>query len=83
MVSVRARWSDFARSFQRQPRGSLRRKIIIWSFVPTAIILIAVAFINFQAYRLVTEDLVIERDRELPLRGIPADPIQHEEPALL
>lgn len=65
MVSVRARWSNLAGSIQGQPRGSLRRKIIVWSFVPTAIILIAVAFINFQAYRLVTEDLVIERDREL------------------
>jgi hypothetical protein len=65
VVSVRARWSSFAGSIQGQPLGSLRRKIIIWSFVPTAIILIAVAFIDFQAYRQATEDLVIERDREL------------------
>jgi nitrate/nitrite-specific signal transduction histidine kinase len=65
VVSARARWSSFAGSIQGQPKGSLRRKIIIWSFVPAAIILAAVAFINFQAYRLVTEDLVIERDREL------------------
>jgi two-component system nitrate/nitrite sensor histidine kinase NarX len=46
-------------------KRTLRTKIIVWSFVPTAIILIAVALINFQAYQRVTEDLVIERDREL------------------
>jgi signal transduction histidine kinase len=46
-------------------RGSLRNKIIAWSFVPTAIILIAVALVSLYAYRRVTENLVIERDREL------------------
>ena len=46
-------------------RDGLRRKIIAWSFVPTAIILLAVALITFTAYQQVTEDLVIERDREL------------------
>jgi signal transduction histidine kinase len=46
-------------------KRTLRTKIIVWSFVPTAIILVAVALINFQAYQRVTEDLVIERDREL------------------
>jgi nitrate/nitrite-specific signal transduction histidine kinase len=45
--------------------GSLRTKIIAWSFVPTAIILAAVAWVTFSAYRQVTEDLVIERDQEL------------------
>jgi PAS domain-containing protein len=45
--------------------GSLRTKIIAWSFVPTAIILGAVALVNFTAYRQVTEDLVIQRNREL------------------
>ena len=45
--------------------GSLRTKIIIWSFVPTALILLAVAWVTFTAYQQVTEDLVIERDREL------------------
>jgi len=44
---------------------SLRTKIIIWAFVPTAIILGAVALVTFNAYRSVTEELVIERDREL------------------
>ena len=45
--------------------GSLRIKIITWIFVPTAIILVAVALVNFSSYQNVTEDLVIERDRDL------------------
>ncbi|MHB0875250.1 MAG: cache domain-containing protein [Anaerolineae bacterium] len=46
-------------------RRSLRAKIITWSFVPTAIILFAVALVNFYAYQRVTQDLVIERDQQL------------------
>ena len=46
-------------------RRSLRTKIITWSFVPTALILLAVALVNFYAYQQVTEYLVIQRDREL------------------
>jgi len=46
-------------------RGSLRNKIMTWSFVPTAIILVAVALISLYAYQRVTENLVIERDRDL------------------
>ena len=45
--------------------GSLSTKIIAWAFVPTAMILVAVALVTFAAYRQVTEDLVIERDQEL------------------
>ncbi|MCC7352836.1 MAG: PAS domain S-box protein, partial [Anaerolineae bacterium] len=45
--------------------GSLRFKIIAWSFVPTAIILMAVALVAFYAYQRVTEDLVIERDQQV------------------
>ncbi|HBY96094.1 MAG TPA: hypothetical protein DEP84_19415 [Chloroflexi bacterium] len=45
--------------------GSLRTKIIAWSFVPTAIILVAVASVMLYAYQRVTEDLVLERDQEL------------------
>ncbi len=48
----------------RAPR-SLRFRIIAWSFVPTAIILLAVALVTFYAYQRVTEDLVIGRNREL------------------
>ncbi|MCL4535541.1 MAG: histidine kinase [Bacteroidetes bacterium] len=46
-------------------RIGLRTKIIAWSFVPTAIILVAVALVTFYAYQQVTEDLVIGRNREL------------------
>ncbi len=45
--------------------GSMRTKIIAWSFVPTMIILIAVAITIFYAYQDVTQDLVIERNQEL------------------
>jgi nitrate/nitrite-specific signal transduction histidine kinase len=45
--------------------SSLGTKIIVWFFVPTAIILIAVALVTFYAYQRVTEELVIERDQEL------------------
>lgn len=46
-------------------RHSLRHKVIAWSFVPTAIILGAVALLLLRSYQGVTETLVIERDREL------------------
>ena len=49
----------------RARRQSLRTRIIAWSFVPTAIILAIVAWITFNAFQRVTEDLVIERNREL------------------
>lgn len=45
--------------------GSLRSKIIAWSFVPTVIILVAVALITFVAYQQVTQTLAIERDQQL------------------
>ena len=44
---------------------SLRTKIIAWSFVPTAIILLAVALVTYYAYQQVTEELVFERDQDL------------------
>ncbi|HEX9029867.1 MAG TPA: cache domain-containing protein, partial [Anaerolineales bacterium] len=47
------------------PRRGLRSKIIAWSFIPTAIILLAVALATFYAYQRVTEDLVIQRDEDL------------------
>ncbi len=49
----------------RLSMGSLRTKIIAWSFVPTAIILAAVAVVTFFAYQQVSEELVIERDQDL------------------
>jgi signal transduction histidine kinase len=46
-------------------KGSLRNKIIAWSFVPTAIILVTVTLVSLYTYQRVTENLVIERDRDL------------------
>jgi len=43
----------------------LRNKIIGWSFVPTAIILLTVALATFFAYQQVTQELVIQRDQEV------------------
>lgn len=40
---------------------SLRAKIIAWSFVPAATILLAMALVAFYAYQQVTEKLTIER----------------------
>jgi len=42
--------------------GSLRTKIIAWSFVPTAIILSAVAWFTFYSYQRVLGDLAIKKD---------------------
>jgi nitrate/nitrite-specific signal transduction histidine kinase len=50
---------------QRVLKGNLRTKIIAWSFVPTVIILVTVALVTFTAYQRVTEELVIQRDREV------------------
>ncbi|HSH01863.1 MAG TPA: ATP-binding protein [Anaerolineae bacterium] len=44
---------------------SLRVRIIAWSFVPTACILLAVALLSFFAYQQVTEELVIARDLQV------------------
>jgi len=44
---------------------SLSTRIIAWSFVPTTIILVAVALGTFYAYQRVTEDLVVGRNREV------------------
>jgi nitrate/nitrite-specific signal transduction histidine kinase len=45
--------------------SSLRTRIIAWFFIPTAIILFAVALVMYFAYQQVTEELVLERDLEL------------------
>ena len=45
--------------------GSLRAKIIAWSFVPTAIILALVALVGFYAYQQVAENWTIESSREV------------------
>ena len=43
----------------------LRTKIIIWSFVPTLVIMAVVALITFAAYQGVTDDLVIAKNQEV------------------
>ena len=45
--------------------NSLRVKIIAWSFVPTLIILSAVAWFTFYSYQKVLGDLAIKQDREV------------------
>jgi nitrate/nitrite-specific signal transduction histidine kinase len=46
-------------------RGSLRTKIITWSFIPTVIILTTVALVTFYSYQQVTKDLVMSQSAEL------------------
>jgi signal transduction histidine kinase len=46
-------------------RFKLRTKIIAWSFIPTAIILLLVAVTTYISYQNVTEDEAIQRDAEL------------------
>ncbi len=48
----------------RKRRRGLRTKIVMWSLIPTALILSAVAALTFYAYRRVTEDLVLERNQD-------------------
>ena len=48
-----------------RPKFKLRTKIIAWSFIPTAIILLLVATMIYLAYQQETERVVINRDREL------------------
>jgi HAMP domain-containing protein len=43
----------------------LRTKIIAWSFIPTLIILAAVALVTYLAYQSVTDDLVLANDQEV------------------
>lgn len=45
--------------------GSLRNKIIAWSFIPTAIMFVTVVLAALYTYQQVTESLVVKRDREL------------------
>jgi nitrate/nitrite-specific signal transduction histidine kinase len=47
------------------PLAHLRSRILIWSFVPTTLILFAVAFTIYFAYQRVTEDLVVGRNQQL------------------
>lgn len=51
--------------FFKDRQLGLRKKIILWAFVPTALILMAVASVNYFAYRKVAETLILERDEEV------------------
>ena len=46
-------------------RIGLSRKIIAWSFIPTAFILLLVALTTYRAYTQVTQQLVIRQEEEL------------------
>lgn len=43
----------------------LRWKIVAWSFIPTTVFLIAVTIVAYIAYQLATEDMLVERNRDL------------------
>lgn len=45
--------------------GSIRNKIVVWAFVPAALILVSVALVSLYAYQNATEQLVIARDKDL------------------
>jgi nitrate/nitrite-specific signal transduction histidine kinase len=49
----------------RIERRGLRTKVIVWAFVPMAIVLNAVTLFAFYTYQRVTEELVVERNQEL------------------
>ena len=49
----------------KHPQAHLRTRILIWSFVPTTIILFAVAVTIYIAYQNVTENLVVGRNQQL------------------
>ena len=46
-------------------RGSLRTKIVAWSFVPMVFMLTIVALFSYQTYQRVVETQVFQRNREL------------------
>ncbi|MFO7696498.1 MAG: cache domain-containing protein [Anaerolineae bacterium] len=50
---------------RRRIRPGLRARIIAWAFVPTLVVLGAVAAFTFYTYGRVTETLVLERNRKL------------------
>jgi signal transduction histidine kinase/HAMP domain-containing protein len=48
--------------FKRFRKNNLQTKILAWSFIPTALILLAVAVTLYIAYQRVTEEYAINRD---------------------
>ncbi len=51
--------------FRRMKKPNLQTKILAWSFIPTALILLAVAITLYIAYERVTEEYAIDRDVEV------------------
>jgi signal transduction histidine kinase len=49
----------------KRPNAHLRTRILIWLFVPTTIILFAVAVTIYFAYQQMTQDLVVGRNQQL------------------
>ncbi len=46
-------------------KRGLRWKIVAWSFIPTTAFLIVVAVVAYIAYQLVTESMLVERNKDL------------------
>lgn len=61
-MSLSLRWRNLR---HRSGLRSLRTQIVAWSFVPTAIILLAVALVAFYAYQRTAVDLVLQQSEEL------------------
>lgn len=51
--------------FSRFRWHGLRLKILVWTFVPTALALVAVGLVSFYAFQTTTRNLLIENNREL------------------
>jgi hypothetical protein len=56
---------DLGVSMKKKWWSSLQIKIIAWSFVPTVIILSAVAWFTFYSYQKVIGDLAMKQDLEI------------------
>ncbi len=50
-------------------RPTLRIRIVAWSFIPTAFILLAIALLILYAYQRIAEDLVVKTNEELTRRA--------------
>ncbi|MBN1314911.1 MAG: HAMP domain-containing protein, partial [Anaerolineales bacterium] len=62
---MKTRFAIIKQNKDHKTQSRLRNKIIAWSLIPTAVILIAVALVALTTYRQVTEKLVKERNQAL------------------
>lgn len=58
-------WTRLKAAWGRLRRGGLGARIVWWSFLPTALILAAVAGAAFISYLQAAEDLAVEQNRDL------------------